>query len=408
MPARERATGGRLRLFLAAFGDPGHLFPVLALGRELVGRGHQVHLQTWRRWQGEVEREGMVFHPAPEFPDLRGGPLAAGFYAAAERATPQTVDQLERSGAEIVVTDILTVAPALAAELRGLPYATLVPHPFPLPASGHPPFSLGARLPETALGRLVWRSLAPAVRKGLIAGREDLNRIRHRLGLPPRSSLDGALSRELVLVGTFPQLEYPRPWPGHVKVVGPLIWEPPAKPVCDPPGEGPLVLVAPSTSQDPDHRLLCAALKGLAGLPIRVLATWNGRPPKQPLPDPANAVVVPWLSYRETMARAQLVVCHGGHGTVARALSLGRPVVVCPVAGDMFENGARVAFAGVGARLPRRLIAARPLRDLVASGLADRRLFSRAAALKEWYARSNPPAQAAYLVEALAGKGRVA
>jgi UDP:flavonoid glycosyltransferase YjiC (YdhE family) len=33
-----------LRLLLGAFGDPGHAFPAIALGRALAARGHEVVL----------------------------------------------------------------------------------------------------------------------------------------------------------------------------------------------------------------------------------------------------------------------------------------------------------------------------------------------------------------------------
>jgi UDP:flavonoid glycosyltransferase YjiC (YdhE family) len=55
------------RFLIAAFGDPGHAFPAIALGKELVARGHEVRLQTWTKWQEHVEREGMRFEPAPEY-----------------------------------------------------------------------------------------------------------------------------------------------------------------------------------------------------------------------------------------------------------------------------------------------------------------------------------------------------
>src|SRR5438270_4803982 len=58
----------RLRVFLGAFGDPGHAFPMLALGTRLVARGHEVTLETWRRWREHVEAEGMSFAAAPEYP----------------------------------------------------------------------------------------------------------------------------------------------------------------------------------------------------------------------------------------------------------------------------------------------------------------------------------------------------
>ena len=388
-----------MRFYLAAFGDPGHLFPLIALGRALVRRGHTVRLESWRRWREPIEAQGIGFVPAPEHPDLRGDPLSVGFYTAAQRGVPHTAAQLREFQPDLVVADILTLAPALAAERLDLPYATVIPHPYPLPAPGNPPFSLGARPPRTRLGAVLWLAFAEAVRKGFAAGRSDLNRIRTAFGLPPRGALHGGLSERLVLVATFPQLEYPRRWPDHVKVVGPLIWEPPTEPVGEPPGDRPLVLVAPSTSQDRDHLLLRAALRGLADAPVRVLATWNGRPPRLPLPQPPNALVVPWLSYRETMARAAIVICHGGHGTVARALSLGKPTVVCPVAGDMFENGARVAHAGVGLRLPRRLIKPGPLRDVVVAALADPAIARQAEQLRDWYRLNDPATAAAALVE---------
>ena len=55
------------------------------------------------------------------------------------------------------------------------------------------------------------------------------------------------------------------------------------------------------------------------------------------------------------MPQADLVVCHGGHGTVCRALAAGAPVLCCPAVGDMAENAARVAWAGAGLMLPWRL-----------------------------------------------------
>jgi len=185
-------------------------------------------------------------------------------------------------------------------------------------------------------------------------------------------------------------------------VVGPLFWEQPYEDVELPPGDAPLVLVAPSTSQDPEQRLLRAAVEGLAGEDVRVLASTNNRPPAAPLDVPANTRLVDWVSYARTMPRCDVVVCHGGHGTVARALASGCAVVVVPAAGDMNENAARVDWAGVGVRLPRRLATPGAVRLAVRAALADPRLRARARELAAWSAAHDGAARAAGLVERFA------
>jgi UDP:flavonoid glycosyltransferase YjiC (YdhE family) len=402
------AVGAPRRVLLGAFGDPGHAFPMIALGRALVGRGHDVTLQTWTRWREHVEAEGIRFAPAPEYEMFPSGPEPLDFYESVVQATRDTLPLIERVSPDAVVADILTLAPALAAELAEVPCATLIPHVYPQGERDFPIYSLGARLPRTGAGRRIWRRAHPLVDRGLERGRRELNATRQRLGLPALAHVHGGLSRELCLVATFPQLEYPRAWPAHVHVVGPLMWEPPAAEVEPPPGSRPLVLIAPSTAQDPEHRMLHSALRGLADADVRVLATWNRRLPPRPLPVPANARLVDWVSYSRTMALCDVVVCHAGHGTLARALSCGCAVVACPAVGDMNENAARLDWAGAGVRLPRRFVSPRPLRLAVERALCEPSIRARARALGQWSGSHDAGGTAAALVERLAAANAAA
>jgi UDP:flavonoid glycosyltransferase YjiC (YdhE family) len=319
--------------------------------------------------------------------------------ARAARETRKTIAEV---APDAVVHDILTVAPALAGESEGRPVATLIPHVHPASEPGFAPYAMGARLPRTAAGRRLWMSMQGWMEKGLRQGRDELNATRGALGLAPVDRLHGGLSQALCMVATFPQLEYPRAWAPGTHVVGPIMWEPPFEPVEPPPGDGPLVLIAPSTAQDPDHRLLQAALAGLGGEPIRVLATWNRRPLPGPAPVPANTRLVEWISYSKTMPQCALVICHAGHGTMVRALASGAPVLCVPHAGDMAENAARADWAGVGARLPWRLLGPRSLRLAVRYALAERSLAVRARELGAWAAVNDGAVRAAELVEELA------
>ena len=372
---------------------------MIALGRELASRGHEVSVQTWERWRPEIERLGMAFAAAPEyhvFPTLER-PLKP--YEAVVRATRATEPLIESLAPDAVVADILTLAPALAAERSGVPWATLVPHVYPVGEPGFPPYSMGARLPRTAVGRALFRGTDRLVATGLERGRRELNETRRRLGMPALDRVHGGISPHLCLVATLPELEYPRRWPASVHVVGALQFELDHPRVEPPPGDEPLVLVAPSTSQDPENRLLRACLDGLADAPVRVLATWNRRLPDRPLRVPANARLVEWLSYTKAMAEADVVVCHGGHGTVVRALSCGTVPVIVPAAGDMNENAARVAWAGLGVRLPRRFATPRAVRLAVAQALADPSLLDRVRAVAASPAATGGPARAAGLLE---------
>jgi UDP:flavonoid glycosyltransferase YjiC (YdhE family) len=185
-------------------------------------------------------------------------------------------------------------------------------------------------------------------------------------------------------------------------VVGPLLWEPPYHEIDPPPGTDPLVLVAPSTAHDSTQRLLRAAVAGLAHEPLRVLAATNRRPPDRPLAVPRNARVVDWVSYSRTMPRCALVITHAGHGTLARALACGSPVVAVPHSGDMAENAARADWAGVGVRLPWRFLSATTLRLAVRRALSEPALAVRAKELQAWAETNDGASRAADLVEELA------
>jgi UDP:flavonoid glycosyltransferase YjiC (YdhE family) len=398
-------SGPRRRLFLAAFGDPGHAFPMLALGVRLVERGHEVVIETWERWRRYAQDAGMRFVAAPEYPVFPTHDHPIKPYEAVLHAAPITRRALAEIRPDAVVHDILTLAPALAAELEGLPAATLVPHVYPVTAPGLPPFALGARLPRTACGRAAWWALSKPVGRGVERGRRELNETRVRLGLEPLARPYGGISDELTVVGTLPHLEYPRAWPPHVHVVGPLMWEPPYQDVSPPAGDDPLVLVAPSTAHDPDHRLLRATLRGLGNERVRVLAATNRRPLRTAVSVPANARLVEWVSYSRTMPACAAVVTHAGHGTLVRALSSGCAVVAVPHAGDMAENAARAVWAGAAVRLPWRFLSPTSLRLAVRRALSEPGLARRAAEIACWVAAHDAGTRAAELVEAFALSG---
>jgi UDP:flavonoid glycosyltransferase YjiC (YdhE family) len=393
----------RLRVLVAAFGDAGHVFPAVALGKALAARGHEVVIETWEERRAAVQGEGLGFAAAEEYrmfpppdPDSEEGQHAA-------EAAKALLPLLEELRPHVVVSDILTLAPTLAAERAGIPLATLIPHIYPVVEPGLPFFAIGLRRPRTRLGRKVWRAGHDrALSVGLEQGRRDLNVQRERLGLPPIDRFHGGISPDLALVATYPQLEYPRRWPAGVEITGPMTFEMPHPTIELPPGDAPLILVAPSTAHDSGNHLVRTALAALAEEPVRVVATTNRVAPQRPIDVPDNALLVEWLSYSQLMPAASLVISHGGHGTVARALGAGTPVLISPIIGDMSETAMRVARAGAGLSLPWRLCRPAPLRWAARRLLHEPSFTTKAQEIAAWGRNNDGAARGAELVERLA------
>lgn len=358
-----------MRIVVVAGPDPGHAFPAMALCRRFVAAGDAPTLLTGVQWLDTARAAGVEaaeligLDPAAGDDD---GDAGAKIHRRAARMARQNLDQLRQLAPDLVVSDVITACGGMAAELLGIPWVELSPHPLYLPSKGLPPIGSGLA-PGTGLrGRLrdaVMRSLtARSVRTGLRQRAEA----RAGIGLPERDP--GPLRR---LIATLPALEVPRPdWPAEAVVVGPLHFEPTDELLAVPPGSGPLIVVAPSTALTGATGLAELALEQLVpgvGLPAgaRVaVSRLNG--PELALPEWAVAGLG---RQDELLTRADLVICGGGHGMVAKSLLAGLPLVVVPGGGDQWEIANRVVRQGSG-RLIRPLTPA-ALTEAVSEVLAS-------------------------------------
>jgi UDP:flavonoid glycosyltransferase YjiC (YdhE family) len=94
------------------------------------------------------------------------------------------------------------------------------------------------------------------------------------------------------------------------------------------------------------YRMVLAAVSDTRA---RVLLTVGRRFDRATLGSvPAHVHVEAWVDQVEVLGQADVVVCHGGSGTVLGALSAGVPLAVVPLFADQFENARRIAAAGAG------------------------------------------------------------
>ncbi|KLO30209.1 glycosyl transferase [Mycolicibacter heraklionensis] len=343
-----------MRVVVVAGPDPGHAFPAIALCKRFVAAGDTPTLLTGVQWLDTARAAGvdaaelLGLDPTAADDDADDG---AKLHHRAARMAVENRDQVRALAPDLVVSDVITACGGMAAELLGIRWVELSPHPLYLPSKGLPPIGSGLAPGTGVRGRLrdaVMRSLtARSVRSGLRQRAEA----RVGIGLPGHDP--GPLRR---LIATLPALEVPRPdWPAEAVVVGPLHFEPTEQVLAVPPGSGPLVVVAPSTASTGAAGLAELALEHLvpgAGLPdgARLAVSRLGGPPLE-LPSWAVAGLG---RQDELLTHADVVVCGGGHGMVAKTLLSGVPLVVVPGGGDQWEIANRVVRQGSG-RLIRPL-----------------------------------------------------
>ena len=322
-------------------------------------------------------------------------------YEDSERLARAFFDILDAEQPDVVVADLLTLGPALAAETRGIPLATLLIHPLHSPSRELPPFGWG-RPPARGILRLRDAWLRAGNVKTLVRARDDLNSVRAHLGIAPTARLDAQISDELALVATLPSLEVPRAdWPAYAHVIGPCLYDAGGDAPVVPPGDGPLVLIAASTAHE-QTALVRASLEAVARLRARAVLTTGKSPAPESLPP--GVVAAGFVSHDALLPQCGAVICNGGHGIVARALSHGVPLVVVPGHGDQQENGYRVARSGAGLAVKRRKLDTLP-RSL-GRVLNERRFADAAGRIAREAASLDGPARAAELVESLGARRR--
>jgi MGT family glycosyltransferase len=104
---------------------------------------------------------------------------------------------------------------------------------------------------------------------------------------------------------------------------------------------------------------------------------------------PPNVTVTRWVRHADVLPGCSLIITHGGHGTVMKALTAGVPLLVVPLGRDQPDNAARVAHVGAGIRL-RKNASVSALRTATARVIEDpryhaaaRRMASRLAAERD-------------------------
>lgn len=317
------------RLLFVCHDAGGTVPPVLATASALRDLGHEVTILSQPSVADRATALGCDFVAFSETPDYRRD-------TALEDQLDRTLPPLIEPGvgddllavAHTAAPDALIVDPNLsgalaAAETMALPSVVLL-------------HSVFKTFVDVWFGEL-WPLLA-----------EPINATRARFGASAASSWADTLRHHELILAPVPQA-FDAPVddvPAHLRHVGFLVPSAPREPIELPPGKDPLVAVSFSTTHQHQDELIAESLAALADEAVRVVATTSGYGPM--VDAPANAVVADFVPHAALFDKAEIVITHGGLGTIAAALQAGVPLVCIPLGRDQPLNASRVAALGAG------------------------------------------------------------
>jgi MGT family glycosyltransferase len=367
----EQPVTSTSRSYLFALVDGGGTVPPeLGIVRRLVARGHRVTVLAEESMADQVGSTGAAFVPWTQswgqFEDwqlrtparLLRGMVDEMLLGPAPAQAQDTLAALDRVRPDLVLTSFPALGAMIAAESAGVPFDVVMPNVYALPAEGMPPFGVGLSPARGPLGRQRDRAVRSLSTR--LFDRYSLERINHlRAGFdldPLAHSWDQLHKARRELVLTSPAFDFPASVPVTVRYVGPILDDPPwaeSHRWMSPPGRAPLVLVALSSTFQDQTKCLTRIAAALGTLPVRGVLTTGPAISPEAVPAPKNVTVVAAAPHHVILPQASVVVTHGGHGTVVKALAAGVPLVILPHGRDQADNAVRVTTRGAGMRVSR-------------------------------------------------------
>ncbi len=201
-------------------------------------------------------------------------------------------------------------------------------------------------LPHAAVQVTAWR---PWFHPLLVA---PLNRLREGVGLPPDPDL-AMLYRSLLIVPAPPSYHDPAtPLPPTARAVRHVAFdrsgEEPLPAWVSHLPDRPIVYATMGTAFNRVADILNAIVAGLREEPITlIVTTGRDQDPASFGSQPSNVHIERYVPQSLLFPHCDLVVTHGGSGTVMTALGHGLPMVIVPVSADQPDNARRCQQLGV-------------------------------------------------------------
>lgn len=373
-----------------------HFHPLMPVAQALAAAGHEVAFVCSEDNRPVVEATKFPFFPAGTsmrelmpalMPRLMAipptereswvmGEAFGGILPA--RILPDLLTICRDWRPNLVVRDAIEFGGCIAAERLGLPHASV---------------EVGIFFPSSWVAQVAGPNLQP---------------LRAGLGLPPDPDLD-MLYRYLHLAFVPPSYQdpaTPRPPTAHAlrTVVFDRSGDEFLPPWTERQSDAPVVYFTLGVTFNVLARELFAqVIGGLRDEPIDLIVTvGRDQEPAQFGPQPPNVHIERYIPQSLLFPRCDLVVCHGGWGTVLAALGEGLPLVLLPIGADQPQNAARCEALGVGVTVGPEERTPEAIRAAVREVLANPTYQVNAERMRNEMAALPGPEYAVELLERLA------
>jgi len=386
-----------MRILFSFVGGPGHFEPMVPIARAAQIAGHTVAVACAPSLVPVVESQGLTalgVGPSGQSADSKRLPLRPVDIAREERdlrerfarwaARLRAAEVLVLSSKwrpEVMVADEVDFGSMLAAEVLSVPYATVL---------------------VIAAGTLARREVVGP----------SLEILRAEYGLPADPDFT-APSRYLALCPFPPALRDPiaPPLPATTHLFRAVDGD--GRELADRPrgdrlAAPPNVYFTLGTEFNVESGdLFTRVIAGLRELPINVLVTVGRQlDPGELGRQPPNVQVERYVPQAQALSWADLVVFHGGSGTLTGALAHGLPMVMVAIGADQPANASRCRALGLGVTLNSFRATPAAVREATTRVLTEPSFRQAAGRLRTAMARQPDPATAVTLLERLAMERR--
>ncbi|MFC1657381.1 glycosyltransferase [Candidatus Moduliflexota bacterium] len=389
-----------------------HTSRPLLVAQELRKRGHEVVFAGESPKKSFIVNEGFsvlpLYEPDPEklFGNIRKGKLRFASDAEVQRMIEADLVLYKDVEPDVVLSDGRFSAP-VSTQISGLRHTAIV-NVSSTAYRSLPYIPLFDWIPEIPLGhesrfRRVSDRLNLRLEMSTFNGVMNVfTRLRRKYGLDkPVTATNCLCGNDLTLMADIPEYFPTRNLPSNYHYIGPITWRsslppppwwPPAK------GAGPLIYVTMGTTGI--ENFFERVHKSIARSDMTGIVTTGGHASSIKTLE-GKVYVEDYIDGDLAIEKCDMVVCHGGNGTVYQALGHGTPVIGIPTNPDQKFNMRRVEALGVGKTLSWKEFLKSPSRllDLVRSVLDEPSFCRNAQSFRDILRRHDAQKSAANLIE---------